>query len=241
VVSVILAALALAAATPSPSIPIVGARPAERHLLGSLLAGMRPETIDRIRFTRAPGKGLTLWISSHERPAIRSYWEEDLLAGAYLDHMAHVRRVGFVRTDEGAGPVTARWPASRWRIDSIRPGALASYERRVRRAADASGARILELRALRAVPPSLVLTLQARDPAAFLKHRLGPLLRLYEHPPAGTVGVFFSLLDRSGKRVWALGRLPNEGSYWVRPDLDECDTIEHSQAVGAPPPPPCPA
>jgi hypothetical protein len=112
--------------------------------------------------------------------------------------------------------------------------------RRVEDDASASGARALEVVVLaqgrRHIP---VVTLQASDPAAYMKHDLrGFLERIGYLEPRGLA--FVELVDDHGRFAWSAGRFRNGGMVHPRPDLDQCSPIVHSQLVGAKPPP-CPA
>jgi hypothetical protein len=113
---------------------------------------------------------------------------------------------------------------------------------RVRRAAEASGARPLDVSVLvpqdseRHVP---VVTLEARDPASYLKHGLRDFLRRIGYFQLEGVA-FVEVVDDHGRFAWAAGRWVNGGMVHVRPDLDRCSPISHSQPLGSQPPP-CPA
>ena len=82
------------------------------------------------------------------------------------------------------------------------------------------------------------------DPAAFLKYRLrGFLAQL--HSINGLYGDdYVGVVDTDGRFVWENGRahLPGTfvGSLWIRPDLDSCSPVVHSQPVTASQLPPCP-
>jgi hypothetical protein len=117
---------------------------------------------------------------------------------------------------------------------------------RIRAAARASGATPLDVAFLsrvdggqRRVYP--VVTLETAAPAEYLKHGLRGFLRAigYLAPNSG-YGAFVEVVDERGKFVWAAGRFSNGGMVKIRPDLDSCSPIVHSQLVGANPPP-CPA
>jgi hypothetical protein len=112
--------------------------------------------------------------------------------------------------------------------------------KRVEDDASASGARTLEVVVLalgrRHVP---VVTLQASDPAAYMKHHLRAFLQHIGYlEPRGLA--FVELVDDQGRFAWSAGRFPTGGMVHPRPDLDQCSPIVHSQLVGANPPP-CPA
>ena len=122
------------------------------------------------------------------------------------------------------------------------PGAVASLARAARRAhADLIGLRFYRARSARS---ATAVVLAVSDPAAFLKYRLrGFLAQL--HSINGLYGDdYVGVVDTNGQFVWENGRahLPGTfaGSLWIRPDLDSCSPVEHSQPVTASSPPPCP-
>ena len=86
-----------------------------------------------------------------------------------------------------------------------------------------------------------VVTLETNAPAHYLKHGLRGFLKAigYLTPNSG-YGAFVEVVDERGKFVWAAGRFSRGGMVKIRPDLDSCSPIIHSQLVGAHPPP-CPA
>jgi hypothetical protein len=114
------------------------------------------------------------------------------------------------------------------------------------RAARRAHAQLIGLRFYRATSgksaPAIVLAVG--DPAGFLKYRLrGFLAQL--HSINGLYGDdYVGVVDASGRFVWENGRvhLPGTfaGSLWIRPDLDSCSPVVHSQPVTASQPPPCP-
>lgn len=112
---------------------------------------------------------------------------------------------------------------------------------RVERAAGASGARLTEVTvlALRDGRRATAVTLEADDPASYMKHRLRDFLDRIEYFEPRRLA-FVELLDEHGRFAWSAGRFRNGGMVHPRPDLDQCSPIFHSQLVGSKPPP-CPA
>ncbi len=113
----------------------------------------------------------------------------------------------------------------------------------VERAAAASGARLVEVvvLALDEKRRGPVVTLEASDPATYLKHRLRGFLAAigYFGDPHGFA--FVELLDPQGRSAWRAGRWLAGGMVGSRPELDLCSPIVHSQPYSRTPPPPCPA
>ena len=112
---------------------------------------------------------------------------------------------------------------------------------KIERAARASGARALEVTvlALTGGRQAPVVTLEAADPASYMKHDLRGFLDTigYFKPRALA---FVELHDEDGRFAWSAGRFPNGGMVHPRPDLDQCSPIVHSQ-LALTKPPPCPA
>ncbi|MBA3376780.1 MAG: hypothetical protein H0U00_13380 [Actinobacteria bacterium] len=130
------------------------------------------------------------------------------------------------------------WASELGRASEVRDGLLAL---KVERAARRSGARALEVTVLalsdgRRVP---AVTLEAADPASYMKHQLrGFLERIGYFKP--TALAYVELRDEHDRFAWSAGRFANGGMVHPRPDLDQCSPIVHSQLALAKPPP-CPA
>ena len=130
------------------------------------------------------------------------------------------------------------WAGELGRSSAVSDPALV---REIEQAANASGARVLDVSVLalsrgRRVP---VVTLESRDPASYMKHGLrGFLDRIGYFERHGLA--FVELLDEDGGFAWSAGRFPNGGMVHPRPDLDQCSPISHSQ-LALVSPPPCPA
>jgi hypothetical protein len=121
-------------------------------------------------------------------------------------------------------------------------GKVANLSRAAGRAqAHLIGLRFYRTRSGKSAP---AIVLAVGDPAAFLKYRLrGFLARL--HSINGLYGDdYVGVVDANGRFVWENGRahLPGTfaGSLWIRPDLDSCSPVVHSQPVTSSQPPPCP-
>jgi hypothetical protein len=131
------------------------------------------------------------------------------------------------------------WASELGRADAVEDPVLAL---KIDRAATASGARALEVAVLatRGKQHVPVVTLEAPDPASYMKHDLRGFLDAigYFEPDALA---FVELHDEDGRIAWSAGRFPNGGMVHPRPDLDQCSPILHSQPALVEPPPPCPA
>ena len=138
---------------------------------------------------------------------------------------------------EGSGDRLA-WASELGSVSEISDPILAL---RIQRAARESGARLLDVTVLavrdgRRVP---VVTLEAADPASYMKHDLEGFLEQIGHFEPRRLG-FVELLDEDGRFAWSTGRFPNGGMVHPRQDLDQCSPIHHSQPFGVHTPP-CPA
>ena len=202
--------------TPVRSTRIVGANPAERRVLRSLLASMRPTRIRSVGIETVahPSKwslpSSDVRIRVHGGTSMRGIWEGDVLAERYTALAGgRLRLVGLISGS-----------------DSTRAGGLERQHIRLsrRRArvlhALAGEARLVELRD---EAGGLAVVVRTAHPGAFLKAR-GRALVAATRTPAHYVGVE----DASGAVVYAWAGLPNEGMVYPRPDLDACGPIVHS-------------
>jgi hypothetical protein len=91
--------------------------------------------------------------------------------------------------------------------------------------------------------PAVVLAVS--DPAPFLKHRLRGFLDRLQRVIGLYGDDYVGVVDSRGRFIWENGRahLPGTfaGSLWIRPDLDSCSPVVHSQPATTEPPPLCPA
>ena len=107
-----------------------------------------------------------------------------------------------------------------------------ALRRKVLTAVAASGATLIRL-TIRPAPDLVVAT---ATPAAYLKHRLGNVLQVVR---SGRDASFVEVVNRKGAKIFEFSYVPGEGSLYVRPNLDQCSPVMHSELQGNPPPP-CP-
>lgn len=107
-----------------------------------------------------------------------------------------------------------------------------ALRRKVLTAVATSGATLIRL-TIRPAPDLVVAT---ATPAAYLKHRLGTVLRVVR---SGRDASFVEVVNRKGTKIFEFSYVPGEGSLYVRPDLDRCSPVMHSELQGNSPPP-CP-
>ena len=85
-----------------------------------------------------------------------------------------------------------------------------------------------------------MVTLEADDPAAYLKHRLKGFLAQIGYLKQDGLG-FVEVVDSRGWFVWSAGRFPRGGMVHTRSDLDACSPIVHLGGPIGAKTPPCPA
>ena len=107
-----------------------------------------------------------------------------------------------------------------------------AFRKKVLAAVAASGATLVRL-TIRPAPDLVVAT---GTPAAYLKHRLGNVLQVVR---SGRDASFVDVVSMKGAKIFEFSCVPGEGSLYVRPDLDQCSPVTHSELQGNPPPP-CP-
>ena len=109
---------------------------------------------------------------------------------------------------------------------------VTALRRKVRTAVAASGANLIRL-TIRPAPDLVVATAK---PADYLKHRLANVLQVVR---SGRDASFVEVVNRNGAKIFEFAYVPGEGSLYVRPALDQCSPVTHSELQGNPPPP-CP-
>jgi len=197
---------------------IVGASAGERRAMRELLAAMQPTLIATI--TIRPD---AMTVSSVQ--SVRGVWETALFANRYAA-VASARGLPPVpRVISGDGIQAARdlgtatIDAGRYRTAIV--------------AAIRGRARLVELRTEEG---ALIVVVRTSGTASFLKHRGVAFFAATRNVQREYVAV----QDGAGAVVYAWGRLPSEGIFYARPDLDACGPVQHSMPVGMTEPP-CPA
>lgn len=108
-----------------------------------------------------------------------------------------------------------------------------ALRRKVLTAVGASGAKLIRL----TIRPAPVLVVATATPAAYLRHRLGNVLHAVG---SGRDASSVEVVNRQGAKIFEFSYAPGKGgSLYVRPALDQCSPVTHSELVGKPPPP-CP-
>lgn len=139
-----------------------------------------------------------------------------------------------------SSPMQLEWASL---LGGVEQATKPDVEATIRREAAATGATVLDVTILASLGsngselyPSVVL--QAKDPAAYLKHRLKPFLDKIRY---GRRSAYVEVVDAKGALAWEAGAAGTTGMVHIRPDLDACSPVQHSKPVTATPPPACPA
>jgi hypothetical protein len=232
----VLACCAALIAAPAPragaSAAIVGGTTAQRQLARLTALRVGGLTLDRIVFHTPSELDVVSAKPSSVALTVRSGWEQRLYVGTYFALMARYPQAAVTRARTADSEIPAdRVPAYDLWGALPRATAVADETRRLVEGAQARGARVLELRTAAIPARAIAITLKVTDPAAFLKHRAASFLQLLYKPRIRLLGFYVGLQDASGRLVWAMSRLPNEGSVFAIPRLDACSPVLHSEPV----------
>ena len=163
---------------------IVGATPKQETILRAILAGLGQTVLEKVRISPADAD----WTPSEPNSVVahidfakpdrngRGFWEAALLAEAFArrSRQLHLQPVAAYETaTDGTaldGPDQQR--------PKRRPIAAEELRSKATAAAKESGAKVLELRIVQPQQLALALTLQADNPADYLKHHLMTVLNV---------------------------------------------------------------
>jgi hypothetical protein len=198
---------------------IVGGLPSERRALAKLLRSFAPTPIRRIEFTtprRRVGENEVAW-KIIAGPSPLGKWESELLVRLYRGEASrlHLRRVAWMDSAEGGGPVNA---------NGIGPPVGSLQD--VRRVLEAAEARVVEVRRIRG---AMELTIRADHPASFLKNDGERFLRALRRPERASV--YFALQDATGVVVYGAGWVPGMGMSFGSAELRACGPV---RSLGTP-------
>jgi hypothetical protein len=230
---------------------IEGGSQAQRAALRELLERMGSTGIVRLVVERPndewkpqPDGSVMLSVTPADQHDSEAQWEAAVLAGAF-DERSRAdglpQLVAYNGPDGGSriaglpgeeGEPTARGPAPD--VEALRES--------VRDAVTAHGARVTGFRvAVLNARPVAALGLQIDRPAEFLLQRLPFVLAAL---PRALGGTYVEVRNDQQERVLASGWFDAGhvagGLLWVKPQLDSCSPIAHSQPALAEPPPACP-
>jgi hypothetical protein len=242
---------------PSDLPPVSGGTPEQGALVRSIVEGLAPTEIQKVRILAPDPAGTPLGIDAAElkitpRPRAqssrRAHWEELLIAGAFRDWSAEegLMKVIAVEGVQGGALIDLR---GRKPTSPARPAPAAermSIARMVSARAQRQGATVEHLDVVSPYGPAVVLIVRVDDAAAFLRDRFLPMVERWWATPR-LEGSYVVVRDRDGsvvKEAWSASRL-TAASYYVRPDLAGCDpnvlrfAVPNASRRRAPPP--CPA
>jgi hypothetical protein len=243
-VTSLLAVLGLVAGAASASPPrsfaaeetgIVGALPVQNRVLRGILRELAPTQIAAVRVVQrthvrvcaAPPDSLALTIDAPSN--IRARWEALLLANLYWDAAAqrNLRRDDLMRFGPGR-------PYECLERVAVPPGRGVKDLSSLRRALAGVEGEVVELRT---VGGGVAVTIEADNPAAFLRDQFRFVTRQVSKlsPEVNFIG----LTDASGALVAGVSHVGNHGSAYIPRALYGCGGIV---VLGGPlNPPPCPA
>lgn len=227
VAAALLAAGVVAAlGAPGAHAAITGGSPAQRALLREIVATLPPYRLGRLRIAPVPG-GVAVRAPVQ---AIRPTWKLLVAGAAFSDRSADgdlppvvevdARHAGWRTSNAGQRPPRA----TEARVDATR--------RRLRHLAQDSGARRFQLTVSTPDAVAVVLRLHVARAAAFLQHRLRPLVIHAQAHQASYDGLLIEVDDRHGM-AWADAETLLGGESFVRPGLAGCNPF--------PPPGPMPS
>jgi hypothetical protein len=231
------------------SIAIHGGTPEQRALLQSIGDGLAPTGIRSVavRTIEVVGFPSKTWVELRAEPrsngsvSPRARWEALVIAGAFRDRSAE-QNLGEVRYLDGT-QIAAGSPDRDPSPEAASAAERIGIARAVARSADEQHAAVEQLDVLTPAGPAVVLVLRVGDPAAFVKHRVLPLLELW-WTSARLEGGYLLVEDADGRLVYERyfsSRIPASGGR-VRPELAGCDPVGRTFAnPNVAPPPPCPA
>jgi hypothetical protein len=230
---------------------VSGGTPQQLALVRSIVEGLAPSEVARVRILAPEPAGTPLGIDAAElriarkhgaRRSSRACWEELLIAGIFRDRSYDeglMKVIAFEGAEGGASlDLRGHEPTS-----PARPASTAermSIARLVAARAQRHGATVERLDIVSPYGPAVVLIVRVDDAAAFLRHRFPLMIEGWSGNPR-LEGSYVLVRDRDGRvaaEVSSASRLTAAGVY-VRPDLAGCAPIVHFGPQREPPP--CPA
>lgn len=230
---------------------VSGGTKAEHALMQQIVDGMGPTGLTRIRIgpvvkpfrSHQPKNAVMLNIGTNHW-SLRREWQATLVTSVFRNRsralgLPSVAAFTFPKAGEGYPPNSATAHSSPLKAS---PEATAALRARVLSAAARAGANISQLRMIAPYGVGIEVVLRANRPAAFLEHRLGPFLKVFDKAAQAREGDFITVVNSAGRTVWASGGLTrqSEGMNWVLPRLGGCNPVIQIGRLGYNPPP-CPA
>jgi hypothetical protein len=228
---------------------IEGGTPAQRELLGEILAGLDSDRIVRVAILEPhpdlkPFDAGDVMLSveyAGDGPDTRAHWESWLVAGVFQYRSHTLGLPGVVWLEEGGGGNRLEYRPHPIREPGGDPAAVVE---RVEQAAAVAGADVARIEILQPFGFALAITLRVPDAPEFLHDRLEGFLIELEDRWQRWEGTLIEVVDAQGRPVWrtAGGSRMSIGAGWTAPELAGCWPHHGigSGPIGAPPPPPCP-
>lgn len=230
---------------------IVGATPKQGSILREILAGLGENVIEQVRVSPA-GRD---WTPIHPNSIVlhidftkadqnaRGFWEAALLAQAF-DRRSRALNLQPVAGYESPGEGYGLQDPGEQERPSRKPITAEELTSKAAAAAKKSGAKLVELRLVRPQHLALAITVEANNPADYLRHHLSTMLDAIPSPSDREYdGLYVLVVDHKGKFVWvSAGSVSDNisgGGGGVRPDLAGCDPRPGFGSIRYTPPP-CP-
>src|SRR5215210_8200959 len=186
------------------AIPIIGATPAQRRILKSILSGMGTTRITRIEVSKAGGRwphGQLVSFDATRRTDVRAEWEQGLVAGVFRDRSVEEGlpklSVFGSRQMQGASAMARARPDPSFK--PFQSDDAAHVVAGVEKAADRSNASVDRIALLQPAGLAVAIRLHVDDPARFLSERWLTLLGVLNEDTARYEGRFLEVTDARGK------------------------------------------
>ena len=217
---------------------IVGASPQQRQILLASLAGVRDRRIQTITVETADvewgvpgGVGVRFAPRPEAADDMRMSWEADLVGDAFADRSREVGLppVAYIAAPDGESGIGSISDDARRRSEER----VQAFARRIATEAGRADATVTDVEVLKPLQYAVAVTLQVRDPAAFLDRRALPMFQRLGEPPRD---YDLRIVDPSGGRVSENWNAGSGGAVWVRKDLEGCSPYRVSRPVTYEPP-----
>jgi len=236
------------AATGTDGVRISGGSPAEQRVVRVVLGKLRSQRITAVTFRQSlvpEFRGRQEMDVAGVDGTVRTQWDDQLFVAAYLRESL-TRRVPEPRLimTNGDGSVAVHGPRRPGRIPSPGPRAsakvIAGYVSSVKEAAARAKAQVVGVDVMRPGPIGVALTMRARDPASFLKHRVNSVLGVFENQRIGIYARYLGVQGPTRSVFLAIANYPTGGSVYIDPKLHGCNPLGLHGFPGEKFPP-CPA
>jgi hypothetical protein len=232
--------------TTRATLAINGGSALERKIMRQVIERLAPRTIGSVTIRESLHPAAIDLSMTHlpwRTSRVRPLWEDWIVAAAFARRLVHGKPRPTVTLAE-SDFADRIWPRPEQNPDPkpLSPARAASVADDFRRTSLQTGARVLEARVGRPYGLAPSVTLSVRDPARFLRYKLGALLDSLNRGRNRYEGSYLGIVDSNGRVVLETGGSTRvqAGSYWVRRDLDNCSPIVHLGSPSRAQPPRCP-